>query len=249
MWSFGAFCDEYSVASRLSLKLDLAPSRESLLHFFEQLRRIFPALSRMRTREDGGLLLDEDEDRQADRRFLRLDSSAIKFGVHNPSGGAAVMQFADAVLAHAPAHLTLSDLDLDFIETVFSFDFEYRGNHDELIAEALLAGHPLLAAVADDESRIIECQPMVGVSLGPDCERQLYVELKGRTSTFEVRTGEYDASPLSVFLTVRQYITARSGAGLEPIHRELIRQAQAVAAQRVVPHILQPLAAAIASRR
>ena len=58
MWSFGAFCDEFYVNTRLYLKLDLAPSRETVLHFMEQIRRAFPRLTRLRRRDDDGLVLD-----------------------------------------------------------------------------------------------------------------------------------------------------------------------------------------------
>ncbi|MCC6357694.1 MAG: hypothetical protein IT450_03035 [Phycisphaerales bacterium] len=248
MWSFGAMCDEFCISTRLFLKLDLHPSREASLHFFEQIRRSFPTMTRMRRREDGGLLLDEEEDQGEGRRFLRTDPTSIRFGVHDPRNAAAIELLARRVFDLAPAALSLSDLDYDYMDVLFAFDLEYRGNHDELIAETFFANHPFQRALLDDASTVIECQPFMGASLGEGCDRQLYLEVRGRTSAYEVRTGEFDAAPLSVNLTARRYW---SGAGATPqdVHSELLTHATQSVQQRIVPQIVQPLAAAIASRR
>ena len=51
----GAQCDEFYTSSRLFLKLDLTLERETVLHFFERVRREYPTLNRFRRREDGSL--------------------------------------------------------------------------------------------------------------------------------------------------------------------------------------------------
>jgi len=249
MWSFSAFCDEYYVNTRLFLKLELDPSRESLLHFFEQIRRAYPRLRRLRRRDDGGLLLDEEDSGGRGRRFVRVDPSALKFGSFCPPDRAAVEKFATVVLTQAPVQLSMSDLDYDYLEVVYGFDLEYRGNHDELVADTLFAEHPLLRAMTSGDERIIDCQPFFGVALSEDCDRQVYLEIKGRTSTYEVRTGEYDAAPLSVYATVRQYWGFRGQRDLQRVHAELLAVGEQYATERVVPYVVQPLAAAIASGR
>jgi hypothetical protein len=249
MWSFGAFCDDFYVNTRLYLKLDLDPSRETLLHFMEQIRRAFPRMSRLRRRDDGALVLDEDVRDGHTRRYVRVDRNALRFGSFQPTDAEAVESFADMILGQAPYHLTLSELDYDYMEVVFGFDLEYRGNHDELVAETLFADHPLLNALCDEEQRVIDCQPFLGVALGNDCEKQVYLEAKGRTSTYEIRTGEYDATPLSVYLTARRYWGFAAEKDLGTVHRELLAIGEQYAADCAVPHLVQPLAAAIASRR
>lgn len=249
MWSFSALCDEFSVATRLFLKLDLDPTRETILHFFEQIRRAEPRLNRFRRRDDSGLVLDDEDGGGDGRRFVRLDPGALKFGAFDPAEAQVISKLGKRVLTLAPAQLSLSDLDYDYLELVFSFDLEYRGNHDALIAETFFAGHPLLAAVEETESGVIECQPQFGVRLDANCESQAYVEIKGRTSTYEVRSGEYEASPLTVSLTVRRYWTGQSSEELIPVFRDLLSMADRLAQDRIVPTVVQPLAAAIASRR
>jgi hypothetical protein len=249
MWSFGVFCDEFYVNTRLYLKLDLDPSRETLLHFMEQIRRAFPRMSRLRRRDDGGLVLDEANREGQDRRFVRIDASALRFGNFHPSDADAVSGFANMILRQAPHHLSLSELDYDYMEVAFGFDLEYRGNHDELVAETLFSDHPLLCALTSEEEHVIDCQPFFGVKLTDDCEKQIYLEVKGRTSTYEIRTGEYESTALSVYLTARRYWGFAADSDLMSVHRDLLMTGEQYAADCAVPHVVQPLAAAIASRR
>lgn len=249
MWSFGAFCDEFYVNTRLYLKLDLDPSRETLLHFLEQIRRAFPRMTRLRRRDDNGLVLDEENREGRDRRFVRIDVNALRFGSFQPTDAEAVESFASMVLRQAPYHLSLSDLDYDYMEVVFGFDLEYRGNHDELVAETLFPEHPLLSALTGEDQRVIDCQPFFGSALSADCQRQVYLEIKGRTSTYEIRTAEYEPTPLSVYLTARQYWGFAGDRDLFSVHQELLALGEQYAAECAVPHVVQPLATAIASRR
>lgn len=249
MWSYQAFCDEFYVNSRLYLKLELDPSRETVLAFFDRIRRAYPALTRLRRREDGALLLEEEAGENEVRRYVRLDPAALKFGLHAPPDFDSVSRYGKLILEQAPAHLSLSELDFDYLEVVYGFDLEYRGNHDELVAEALFRDHPLFSAMLNDEQRVIDCQPFLGFTLSPDCSKQGYVEIKGRTSTFEVRTDEYEPAPLSVFLTVRQYWSGPNMPSIDDVHRDLLEAGAKLAADKVLPLVVQPLANAIASGR
>jgi hypothetical protein len=249
MSSYGAFCDEFSITARLYLKLALDPSRETLIHFLDRIRREYPQLCKMRRREDGAVVLDEPEREGGSKRFMRIDPNSMRFGCHNPGSIDEVAAFSRLILEQAPYHLSLSDLDTDHMEVAFAFDLEYRGNHDELVADALLADHPLWANFIGEGQTVIDCQPFWGVSLTPDCATQAYVEVKSRTSTFEVRTNEYEQAPLTVYSTIRRYWGFQPGNDLVDVHRELLDAAETFAASRVVPHIVRPLQQAIASRR
>jgi hypothetical protein len=252
MWSFRTLADEFFVGSRLYLKLDLQPTRESVLHLFEQLRKHYPRLSRFRRRDDGSVLLDQPVDVDATddtRRYVRLGNEALKFGTFAPPDRDTVEKFANLVLSLAPPALTLSDLDLDHLEVVYGFDLEYAGNHDEIVADTLFGDSSLIAGLRGDREHIIECQPSFGVTLSEDCAVQAYIDVKSRTNTFEVRTNEYQTQALSVYLTVRRYWTQGTIADLPQLHGELLRIGDELVGARVVPHVVQPLAAAIASRR
>ena len=91
-------------------------------------------------------------------------------------------------------------------------------------------------------------QPFMGIALTPSCDIQAYIDIKSRTSSYEVHTGEYEAHPLSVYLTVRKYWGFSESENLIDAHHRLMDHADELAADRVVPLLVNPLAHAIASR-
>ncbi len=246
---FGALCDDFYISSRLHLKLDLSPDREALLHFCERIRRKYPAMRKLRRRRSGGIILEEDGRDGEPYRWFRLEPASLRFGYFAPPNPAAYAEFANFLLEQAPYHLTLSDLDIDQLEVVYGFDMEYRGNHDQLVAETLFADHPLSAFILGNEAaHAIDCQPYLGISLTAACDVQAYIEIKGRTSTFEVRTGEFDQQLLTVFLILRKYWGFGAAAGPAQVHQLLCRHADNLAVNKVVPILVNPLAQAIISR-
>ncbi|TWT45128.1 hypothetical protein RAS1_15500 [Phycisphaerae bacterium RAS1] len=250
MWAFKTMCDEFFVTSRLNFKLELNPSRETLLHFCEQIRKAFPRMSRLRRRQSGGVVLDEEDGAEdAARRYVRVEPMSLRFGIFGADDRLSLERLAGVVLTQAPFHLSLSDLDYDQFEVIFGFDLEYRGNHDELVAETLLSDHPLVAGVTPPGARTIDCQPFMGFALDEDCTTQAFMDVKSRTSTFEVRSNEYEPNIITIYATVRRYMTSRFAGDLIKLHHELLLAAEKFAGQRVLPHVVQPLAAAIASRR
>jgi len=246
---FGSMADEFFCSTRLFLKLDMSQNRDTLLHFFEQVRKAFPSMKRFRRREDGCLILEEIAEERASRRWVRLDLASLRFGHYAPQDEHDFRKLAAVVLEQAPYHLSLSELDYDHLEVVYCFDLEYRGNHDELVAETLWADHPIAGLLNHDGAiHIIDAQPYFGIALSANCEVQAYAEIKSRTHTYEVRTGEYEAQPLSVFLTIRRYWGLGDSPPLVEAHRELLDVADDLAADRIVPILVNPLAQAIASR-
>lgn len=251
MWDFAAFCDEFFVNSRLYLKLELSPDRDTLLHFFEQVRKSYPRMTQFYRRDDdqGALVLEENDDDGVRRRYVRLDPTAVKFGCSNPQDAEAAAKFGQTVLSQAPPQLSLSELDYDYMDVVFGFDLEYRGNHDQLVAETLFPNVGLLSNITADDSLVIDCQPFFGFRLSADCEKQMSVEVKCRTSTYEVFSGEYEENALSVQLTVRRYWNAAVTRSLIEVHRDLLSVGEKFAGELVVPSVVQPLQSAILNQR
>lgn len=248
-FAFGAQCDDFHIATRLFLKLELALQRETLLHFFDSIKREYPPLCKLRRRDDGALLLEEDETENPARRWLRVDENALRFGQYNPPRPDDAHALAQTVLKMAPYHLTLSELDYDHLEVVIGFDLEYRGNHDQLVAETLFGDSPLAGLIGHDSvTGIIDAQPFLGMSVSDNCDTQMYLEIKSRTSTYEIRTQQFEAQPLSVFLTLRRYWGFSRGESLLDAHADLARRAEEWATEKVVPLVVNPLALAIASR-
>jgi hypothetical protein len=246
--SFGAICDEFSVTARLHLKLDLPTTRETVLHFLDRLRRDFPEMDRLRRRSDEVLVLEQGTDSPS-RVWVRIERLGLRFGDVNPPDLDRPRRLAAVVLEQAPYHLTLSDLDIDRLDLTYSFDLDYRGNHDQLVSETFFGDSPLAGFLTGEHAtHIIECQPCIGVALTGDCEVQAYVELRSRSTTYEACTGQHEPRPLTVSLSVRQYWSPRAGTTLLGIYDTLREHANRLAAEQVLPQIVNPLAQAIASR-
>ncbi len=246
---WGASCDDFYVSNRLFLKLDLSLNRETVLHFFDVMRKEFPGMTRLRRRDDGAVMLEEESADRGSRRWIRIEPTVLRFGFFAPPSMEEVERLSDFVLEHTPFHLTFSDIDYDHLELVYGFDLDYVGNHDQLIAETLFHDHPLAGFThADEALHIIDVQPYLGIALSADCDLQAYIEVKSRTATYEVRTNNYEPQPLSVFLTVRKYWGYGKEEDLLAGYREMVDQADELAANKIVPLIVNPLAQAIASQ-
>lgn len=246
---FSAVCDDFYVSSRLFLKLEMSLQTEAVLHFFDRVRKEHPSLCKLRRREAGALTLENEPDEQGSRRWLRVEPTSLRFGQSAAVDTDDVRRFGELILTQAPYHLTLSDLVYDHLEVIYGFDLRYRGNHDQLVAETFCAEHPASPFLfSDDAIHVIDAQPYFGVALSPECDLQAYVEVKSRTSTYEVRAENFDGEPISVFLTVRKYWgTQRAGAPSDVLGN-LFEIADEFAAQKVIPGFVNPLASAIASR-
>lgn len=250
--SLGAQCDDFHASGRINLKLDLSLERETVLHFFDRIRREHPAIKRFRRHPEGALTLEENEPDPRDgepRRWVRLEPAAIRFGYFSPPSQVDWRRFGQTLLEYAPYYLSLNDLDIDHLEVVYGFDLEFSGNHDQLVAETFFADNPLTPFLMGNENaQVIDCQPYMGITLTEPCDVQVFLEIKSRTSTFEVRTGEYEAQLLSVYLTVRRYWGFDQDPLLADAYASLVDTADEQAIQRVVPLVVNPLAMAIASQ-
>lgn len=245
----GAVCDDFYISSRLFLKLEMKLERETVLHFFDRIRKEYRGLKKLRRRDGNCLVLEEEPDERGSRRWIRLDQTSLRFGHFGPSDVEDVQRFGELILTQAPYHLSFSDIDFDHLEVLFGFDLEYCGNHDRLVAETLLGEHAAGGFLFGDQTaHIIDVQPYFGIALSPECDLQAYVEVKSRTTTFEVRSDTFENEPISVFLTTRKYWGVESSTTPVDALRTLFEVAEQQATDKVVPNFVNPLAAAIASR-
>ncbi len=245
----GVVCDDFYVSCRLFLKLELLPSRETMLHFFDSVRKSFPSLTKLHTREGNVTVLEEDVEERTPRRWIRIDSTSLRFGFFAPPSLEEFRHMANVILTQAPYHLTFSELDYDHLEVIYGFDLAYRGNHDQLVAEALVGEHAAGGFLFGDHAvHTIDAQPYFGIALTPDCDEQAYLEVKSRTSTFEVRNASYEDEPITIFLTVRKYWGGQRADAVASCCEHLSDVCDELATERIVPGFVNPLAAAIAGR-
>ena len=245
----GAVCDEFFVSCRMHLKLDLGLERETVLHFFDRIRKEFPGLKKMRRRDDSAIVLEEESDDHGSRRWIRLDPRSLRFGFVAPPNLDEARRFGELIHTQAPFHLTLGDLDFDHMEVMYGFDLHYRGNHDQLVAETLMGDGPASGFLTGEHVKhIVDAQPQWGVALTPDCDLQAYIEVRSRTSTFEIRRESFETQPITVLLTLRKYWGVDPPATSVDALGRLFDTINEIATEHVVPNFVNPLAAAIASR-
>ena len=67
MSGYGAFSDDFYVNMNLSTEMELPQSRESVLHYFEQVRRRYPKMQNFYSREKDEYVLEEEKEAGAYR--------------------------------------------------------------------------------------------------------------------------------------------------------------------------------------
>lgn len=244
--SFGAICTDFYVNQKLSLRMDLPSGRESVLDMFDRIRKELPAMDRFR-RYEGELALESPE-QSSQYSWVALRRTAIRSGWVNPDTLDQSYRLHRLILDLAPYYLSISPLDVEFVELVYGFDLQAERNRNEVVFDALLGQSPLASLIDGHQESILEAQPYLGFALNEQCDLQSFVEVKTRTSTGEVTTGRYDDEPISVYLTVRKTGSLRNIDEFGSIFRTLTDHIERIAEERVVPHVVMPLREAIHSR-
>ena len=60
MSGYGAFSDDFYLNMNLSTEMELPQSRDSILHYFEQIRRRYPKMRNFYSREKSDYFLEEE---------------------------------------------------------------------------------------------------------------------------------------------------------------------------------------------
>jgi hypothetical protein len=244
---YSSFCEDFYVNLRLASQLNLPHQRETLLHFFERIQKDFPSMTRFRKTEAGEFTLEEDRASQK-YRWITLESRRLSAGHINPVSVEQALQLHAMLLQLAPFHLGVSPVEIDYLDVLFGFDLPFNGNHDEIIAESLLADSPLNCLTEEATSRPVDFQPSVTVALSEDCRLQARIDIVTRTSSFQVRTGDYADDVISVCLILRRFWGDRPRQSLEQVMLEMSERAEQLCDRHILPKIVRPISTAIASR-
>jgi hypothetical protein len=244
---YNSDADDFYVNMNLNTEMELPTERDTVLHYFEQMRKAFPELRNFYTKETGDLVLEGDKE-QGHYRWLAIEPRRLCSGHVNPETLEDAYRQHELVLDVAPHLLTISTLDCEALDVMFGFDFTYQGNHDEIVAEALGLGSALDGLIELREARVINFEPSITISLDESCRLQCRLSIETRTNAFQIRTGEFPEEQISVYFTVRQYW----GTGPDRSFLDSFRKQRAIGEEivheRVIPRIVRPLAAAISSR-
>ena len=239
--------DDFYINVNLNTEMELPSGRDTVLHYFEQMRKAFPDLRNFYTRESGDLVLEGDKDDES-YRWLAIEPKRLCSGYVNPESTDDAYRQHELMLDLAPHLLTISLLDCEALDVMYGFDFTYEGNHDEVVAEAFGVGHALEGLTELSGARVLNFEPSLTLSLDDSCRLQARISVETRTNAYQVRTGDFPDDQISLYFTVRQYW----GSGPELSFVESFRRQREIgeeALQRVViPRVVRPLARAIASR-
>jgi len=168
---YGSLCDDFGVYSYLNTKMELPAGRETVLHFFDSLRKSYPLMTDFDCRENGEYVLEEDRE-QGSYRWVTVDTRRLATGYVNPPEVEAADAQHEHVLESAPYHLSMSPLDCEALDVLFAFDFVFSGNHDEVVAEALGLNTTLENLLQLPGSRVINYEPSLMLSLDEGCRLQ-----------------------------------------------------------------------------
>jgi hypothetical protein len=245
--SYCSFCEDFYINMRLGSQMALPHQRETVLHFFEQIQKAFPNMSRFRKADNGELNLEEDRGKQS-YRWTSLESRRLSSGHVNPASIEEAMALHTLLLQQAPYQLGVSSVEIDYLDILFGFDLEFTGNHDEIIAESLFAESPLTCLTEEHGARAVDFQPTVTVALSDDCRLQARIDVITRTNSYQVRTGEYSDDVISVYLVLRRFWGDRPKLAMDKLALQMADRADALCANHIVPRVIKPISAAIASR-
>jgi hypothetical protein len=244
---YESLADDHFVNMNLNTEMPLPSQRETVLEFCGRVQKSYPTMRNFYSRDAAEFVLEEDKD-QPRYRWMCLEPRRICSGAVNPPSVDAAMEQHLLVLQLAPYMLSVSPLDCEALDFMFGFDFVYRGNHDELVAEALGMGTAFDGMMSIEGGRPLSFEPNLTMSLTNDCRRQCRIMVETRTNAYQVRRNDYPEDSISVYFTVRQYGSLPHDGSFEETLKELRHDAERLLQQCAVEQVLRPLAQAISRK-
>ena len=245
MSRYASYADDYYVNLNLNTEMDLPQTRETVLHFFEQLQKHYPQMKNFYSRDRGEFVLEEDKDK-GHYRWATIEQRRVCSGYVNPPSVEEALKQHAHVLELVPYALSISPLDCESLNVMYGFDFTYRGNHNQLLVDAL-GVVPAFDKIAELPGATIVChEPSIQFALDSDCRVQCRLSVETRTSAYHVRTGEYPEDQISVYFTARRYGSLDAGESYLSAMKKLADISRDMVDNYVVDNVLRPLQQTIA---
>ncbi len=246
--SYAALCDEFYINLRLGTLMKLASDRATVVSFFERMQRLYPNMANFhQDGRHGEASIEENHDHNS-YRWLSLEPNRVSSGYLNPPEAADAYKYNSSVLETVPYYLAVSPVDLDYIDVLWGFDFQCKGNHHELIAEALLGDCPLGRLMETPGARGINFELSGIVALSDDARLHARVWIEPRTTPQQIRTDDYPEEMLSLYVIVRQWSGGKRLPELPELHKELLERGEHFVNERVLNNFVAPIREAIARR-
>jgi len=236
---YDEFSDDFYINMNLNTEMELTQSRETVLHFFEQIQKKYPAMSNFYTRERE-FILEEDKGKGS-YRWTSLDARRLCSGYVHPDSMDSAMEQHALILEMAPFALSVSQLDCESLNIMYGFDFTYRGNHNQLLADALGIISPFESMREIEGVTLLSNEPSIQLALDSDCRTQCRLSFETRTNAYHVRTGDYPDDQLSVYFTVRRYGSLDHDETYVEVMRDLAERCRRMVDDHLIEQVLRPL--------
>ena len=244
MNQFQDVCDEHYINLNLTTETQLPQQRESVMHFFEQLRKRYPGMKNFYSREVGDYVLEEDKE-GGSYRWVTLDPKRLSSGYMKPDSFESGCEQHLAILDAVPHQLSVSPLDCETLNLTYGFEFAYSGNQYRLLANALGLGPSIEKALDIPGAKMVSLDPTIQLSLVPDCRIQCRLSFEPRTTAYHVKTNEFPEENLSVFFTLRKYGSIEAGETFVSTFQDLMKRGQDLVDDYLMENVLVPLQTAI----
>ena len=245
MSTYSGLCDDHFVNLHLTTEMELPSSRDSVLHFFEQLKKLFPTMRNFYSRDKGEYVLEEDKD-CGNYRWSTIEPRRIGSGYVNPPDCDEAISQHLKVLEAVPYLLSVSPLDCESLNLTYGFDFRFRGNHHELLAETFGMASALDKFRGVTSGKLLGFEPSIQLALDDGCQTQCRLSLESRTTAYQIRTGDFPEEPISVYLTLRRYGSLDTEKSYVSMFQQLVETGESLIQSHVIENILLPLRQAIA---
>jgi len=244
---YGSLSDDFYANVTLQTEMDLPSGRESVLHFFEQMQKRFPRLHHFYQRERGEFILEEEKEHGA-YRWVAVESKRVSSGVVNPNTLEEAMEQHREVLDLAPYMLSVSRLDCEALSLMYGFDYAYRGNHNQLLADAIGLPTGFEAIVQRNGSQLMAYEPVIQISLDDAFRTHARINFEPRIGSFPNRGPEFAEELVSVYITVRRFDSLGPDESFADELQRLDLLMRDLMDNFVVENILKPLQNSIAIR-
>jgi len=247
--SFGALCDDFYVNMYLNTELELPSERDTVLFFFDRIRRQFPSMNNFYQRETGEFCLDEDRE-TGTYRWVTLEKDRVSSGIVNPENLESADEQNRMILDIVPYLLGINSLDIDSLDVMFGMDFDYQGNHDEILAEALFQNSAFASLLEIPGAKALGFDPAILISLEDNCRLQAKISLESRTGAYQLRTGKFkEDDQLSLYLSIRQYPDPAGEFSCPACYDKQRQLCVELMSERVIPNFVNPILNVISQHR
>jgi hypothetical protein len=246
--SYAALCDDSYINMRLGTQMKMSTDRATVLSFFERIQKIYPSMVTFHQDQRSGESSFEESRRGNSYRWLSLETQRLSSGYLNPPEPQDAYGYNRNVLETAPFYISVGTVDLDYVDVLWGFDFDFKGNHHELVAEAILNESPMGKLMDTPSARGVNFEISATVSLSEDARTHGRVWIEPRTSGAQIRSGEFVEESLSLYVIVRQWSGGKKLPELHDVYLNLVELGEKFIADHVLDQFVSPIRQAIARR-